>query len=212
MIKLDKRLSALLSEIEGEIIADIGCDHGKLSISALLQGKCKKVIAADISASSLEKTVKLAKEYGLSDKVETKVSDGFESIDNDLDTAIIAGLGGYEIREILSRNIPQIKRLILCPHQNASVARTALNEIGYGAVKDYIVKEGSKFYPIIVAEKGKKSYLTEELRFGLNYPQCSDYREMLLERKSVLEERFNGKEIPQGEMQAEYREIMRCLE
>ena len=72
MIKLDNRLTALLGEIEGEVLADIGCDHGKLAVASLLEGKCSKVIAGDISAESLKKAVKLAKEYGLEEKIDCK--------------------------------------------------------------------------------------------------------------------------------------------
>ena len=211
MIKLDNRLRALLSEIIGDTLADIGCDHGKLAVSALIETKCSKVIAGDISAESLKKAVKLAEEYACEDKIECRVSDGFDKIKEDLDTAIIAGLGGYEIRDILSKGIPNIKRLVLCPHQNVAVARQAINAMGYEAVKDFVVKEGRKFYQIIVADKGNKKYQEGELRFGLNYPASSCYQEMLLARKGIIEERFSGKEIPMGEMQNEYQEIIRCL-
>lgn len=211
MIKLDKRLSSILNEIEGTVLADIGCDHGKLTVSALGNGKCQKAIAGDISADSLNKTISLVKELGFEDKVECRVSDGFENIHEDLDTAVIAGLGGYEIKDILSKPFPQIKRFIICPHQNVMIARRAINQIGYGALKDYVVKEGKKYYQIIVAEKDLPLYDINELRFGKNEPESDDYYQMLKDRKAVLENRFLGKEIPKGEMQDEYQEIIRCL-
>lgn len=211
MIKLDKRLSSILSEISGKVLADIGCDHGKLLAVALLDGRCLKAIAGDISADSLSKTISLAKELGLEDRIEFRVSNGFEKIGENLDTAVIAGLGGYEIRDILSQQLPEIKRLVLCPHQNAMIARRALNQIGYGAIKDYVIKEGRKYYQIIVAEKGFEAYKSEELRFGKNTPSCDDYYDMLKSRKSVIENRFLGKTIPKGEMEDEYQEILRCL-
>lgn len=211
MIKLDKRLSSILDDIKGGLIADIGCDHGKLVIMALISGKAEVVIASDISASSLSKTKLLANDFNLENKVDCRVGDGFEKIQEDLDTAIIAGLGGYEIREILLGDVPQIKRLILCPHQNPAIARMTLNQIGYSAVKDYVVKEGKKFYQIIVAEKGEVTYAESELRFGLNVPNTPDYYEMLNNRKAIIEERFTGRDIPSGEMQDEYQEIIRCL-
>lgn len=211
MFKLDKRLRALLNEIEGGLIADIGCDHGKLSIASLVEKKCDRVIAADISANSLSKAVALADNYKLTDKVEFRVSNGFEKIDEDLDAAIIAGLGGYEIRDILSKKMPSVKRLLLCPHQNAMIARVTLNSLGYGATKDFVVKEGNKYYQIIVAEKDAPKYILEELRFGKNLPATQDYYAMLMDRKAVLDARFEGKAIPEGEMQDEYQEIERCL-
>lgn len=211
MIKLDKRLSSILDEIKGSVLADIGCDHGKISICALLSGKCERVIASDISEKSLNKAVELAQEYALLDKIQFRVSNGFENISESVDTAVIAGLGGYEIRDILFSKIPKVDRFVLCPHQNVSVARVALNQIGYQAIKDFVVKEGKKFYQIIVAEKGSETYSKSELRFGLNYPKGNDYYEMLHARKEVLLQRFPNGNIPEGEMSEEYLEIEKCL-
>lgn len=211
MIKLDNRLKSILSEIEGEVLADIGCDHGKLSVSALLNGKCKRVIAVDISQKSLQKTIDLARECNCSNCIETRVSDGFKAITEPIDTAVIAGLGGYEIKSILLEKLPSVRRLVVCPHQNASVARKALNQIGYGSLKDYVVQEGEKYYQIIVAEKNQKIYCEDELRFGKNTPQKADYYNMLRTRKQVLELRFPDGILPAGEMTEEYQEIIRCL-
>lgn len=211
MIKLDNRLKSILNEIEGDVLADIGCDHGKLSVSALLNGKCKIVIAVDISEKSLQKTKDLAREYNCSKSIETRVSDGFKAITEAIDTAVIAGLGGYEINSILLDELPPIHRLIVCPHQNAAVARKALNQIGYGALSDYVVQEGEKYYQIIVAEKHQKQYCEDELRFGKNLPKKVDYYNMLRARKQVLELRFPDGILPAGEMTKEYQEIIRCL-
>lgn len=211
MIKLDNRLKSILSEIEGDVLADIGCDHGKLSVSALLNGKCKRVIAVDISQKSLQKTIDLAREYNYSNCIETRVSDGFKAITEPIDTAVIAGLGGYEIKSILLEKLPSVRRLVMCPHQNASVARKALNQIGYGSLKDYVVQEGEKYYQIIVAEKNQKIYCEDELRFGKNTPQKADYYNMLRTRKQVIELRFPDGILPAGEMTEEYQEIIRCL-
>ncbi|MBO5775838.1 MAG: SAM-dependent methyltransferase [Clostridia bacterium] len=209
MIKLDSRLKALLDDIKGPVVADIGCDHGKLSVSALIKNKADKVIAVDISPLSLNKTIELANSECVSDRVDCRVSDGFEAITESLDTAVIAGLGGYEIKDILSKRVPQINRLIICPHQNAAVARKAINEFGFGAIKDYVTKSGDKFYQIIVAEKDAPAYAEEELRFGKNYPQNDDYLAMIKSRKKVLEDRFEGRSIPEGEMLKEYEELVK---
>jgi tRNA (adenine22-N1)-methyltransferase len=205
VIKLDNRLISILSEIEGDVLADIGCDHGKLSISALLNDKCKRVIAVDISEKSLQKTIELARDCSCSNSIETRVSDGFKAITQPIDTAVIAGLGGYEIKSILLDKLPPVRRFIVCPHQNASVARKALNQIGYGALKDYIVQEGEKYYPIIVAEKNQKIYCDDELRFGKNLPKKADYYNMLRTRKQVLDLRFPDGILPAGEMTEEYQ-------
>ena len=50
---LDKRLKQILSEINCEALADVGCDHGKLSVAAVITGRAKKAYAIDISEKSL---------------------------------------------------------------------------------------------------------------------------------------------------------------
>ncbi len=211
MIKLDKRLTSILSEIAGTTLADIGCDHGKLSVSAIINGRCNRVIAVDISKGSLDKTVKLAEKFNVADKVECRLGNGFQVVNENVDCAVIAGLGGYEIRDILVGSKVNVSRLILCPHQNAKIARMALNTLGFSALKDYVVEESGKFYPIIVAQKGEAKYLESQLRFGLNIPSNNEYYEMLVARKKILEDRFLGRDIPEGEMLSEYQEINRCL-
>ncbi len=211
MIKLDKRLAAILSEINGDTLADIGCDHGKLSISAIINGKCNKVIAVDISKGSLDKTVQLAEKYKVTDRIDCRLGNGFQVVNEKVDCAVIAGMGGYEIRDILVAKDLNVSCLVICPHQNAKIARLALNDLGFTAIKDYVIEESGKFYPIIVAIKGNIKYLESQLRFGLNNPSSNEYQQMLFTRKKILDNRFLGREIPEGEMLAEYQEIIKCL-
>lgn len=214
MIKLDKRLKCLLSEIQGDTIADIGCDHGKLAVSAVLGGFAKSTIAVDISAESLAKTSKLADICGVSEQVSCRVGDGFMPIkERSVDTAVIAGVGGYEIAEILANCECEVKRFVLCPHQNADKARIALNGLGYTAVKDYVVKSGGKFYPIIVGERCAeyKPYDKKNLRFGMNYPPTQDFSDMLLARKVALDARFGEHQIKSKGMIDEYQEVKDLL-
>lgn len=213
MIKLDKRLDCLLNEIIGETFADIGCDHGKLAVSAILSGRTERTIAVDISKDSLAKTKKLADSYGVGEKVSCRVGDGFLPITERIDTAVIAGMGGYEISSIITNCLCDVKRFVLCPHQNASIARKALNEIGYTAVKDYIVQSGDKFYPIIVAEQCQDfiPFSESEMRFGKNTPPTQDYDTMLSERKKVLDHRFAEHVVTSKGMIEEYEEVRDLL-
>lgn len=209
----DTRLNAIISEITGPVVADIGSDHGYVAVAALAKANVKRVVAADISGKCLEKTVRLAREKGVSDSVETVVSDGFSDIAEHIDTAVIAGLGGYETIKILEKakaldRVPE--KLILCPHQNAFELRAYLD--GFRIDKDYIVESGGKFYPVIVAVKGGGGYNADELRFGKNLPPTEDFFKMLRTRKRVLEDRFSGREMP-PRVRAEYEEILGlCLE
>jgi len=82
------------------IFADIGCDHGLISEYAL--GYAKKIIAADISEKCLSKARQLLSPQK---NIEFVVSDGFKNIKDSVDLAVIAGMGGHTIVEILTHYV-----------------------------------------------------------------------------------------------------------
>ena len=58
IIVISKRLETILKLIpNGEVLADIGTDHGYIPTYAVKNNIVKKAIAADISKGSLEKAV-----------------------------------------------------------------------------------------------------------------------------------------------------------
>lgn len=171
MIKLDKRLRAVVNEVQGDTLADIGCDHGKVSVASLLEKRVKKVIACDISKDSLQKAVDLSGRYNLSD-IECRLGDGLMPLeDKEADCAVIAGMGGNEIMSILSKGLKGIKRFILVAHRNTIELREFLSAHNLYIQKDYIVYQSGKFYDIIVAlaNTDKDCRLSErQLYAGLN--------------------------------------------
>ncbi len=158
------RLDILFNLIgEGEVFADVGCDHGYIAEMVIKSGKYKRVILSDISAKSLEKAINLLSSYG--DKVKFVVTDGFSGYDEVPDEAIIAGMGGEEIVKILSGKILPNK-LVLAPQKNTYKVRKTLLDGGYKILKDFTFYSQGKFYDAIKAEKGVDSYTPDELIFG----------------------------------------------
>ena len=104
-MKLDKRMMALLSEIPcGKNLADIGADHGYISLNYALNNPNNLVVASDISCKSIEKAKQSAKKLGLTN-YKTAVGDGLTSvIDYDIDCVLISGMGGEEIIKIISKS------------------------------------------------------------------------------------------------------------
>lgn len=167
-IALDKRLSAIYNEIiPCKTLADIGCDHGKLIVKAVIDMKCERAIAADISADSLNKAIKLAVENGVDGAINFIVSDGFDDISEDFDTAVLSGLGANEIVSILERRKLHNKRLILSPNKNGEVLRRFLIKNNYVIVEDYIVCNNGYYYDIIVCDLAKIAL--EYDRFSIEY-------------------------------------------
>ena len=102
MIRLDDRLRCALDMLRGSAaVADIGSDHGKLTV-ALLEGGCRRVIAGDISPDCLQKTSEIIARYGLQDQAETRLGSGLSILSpGECDAAAILGMGGELMVELL---------------------------------------------------------------------------------------------------------------
>jgi len=162
---MTKRLKIICSEIERcYTFGDIGCDHGFISEYVLKNNLCETAIITDISIQSLQKAEELLKIYLENGKCISYCTDGLKAVKQEVNLAVIAGMGGREIISILSEKMP--KKLILQPMKNQYELRKFLTE-NYTIKKDYIFSEGKRFYDLIVCEKGS-SFLTEnELIFGI---------------------------------------------
>ena len=198
MIRLDKRLNAILNCIPSNSrIIDIGSDHGKIPVAALIKGVTLRAIATDISPKSLIKTVKLAEKYGVSDRIETRCGDGLEVIgENEGDTLIIAGMGANEIIKILDSSHLRFNTYIFTPHQKAVRLRKYLSASGYIIVSDNKIKSLDKYYDIIVAKRGTEILSYRELMLGKSERGNADFNEFLLfEREKILNKLKGSKSI-----------------
>jgi len=181
-VKLDRRLNEILSHITGQSFADVGCDHGKLAVKAIECGYVNKVIATDISVPSLDKTIRLADSLDLSQNIICRVGDGLSVMKNgEVDTVVIAGLGGDEIAKILQNAKAEGKefhRFVLSPNTHAERVRAEAIVQGLGFVRDYLILSDRKFYSIIVLEKEAKKKIPnqKQFEFGMEYAECEDFR------------------------------------
>lgn len=148
-MKLGIRLNAVFNEIDKcKVVADIGTDHGLIACECLRCLKCERVIATDISESSLNKAKKKAALLNLKN-IEFRLGDGLQVLNKNVSNVVIAGMGGLEIIRILSyENISKFNNsnLILSPMQHAMELRKWLIENNFKILNELIVKEKDKFY------------------------------------------------------------------
>lgn len=185
---MSKRLKTITSLVNKcKVFADVGCDHGYVAEEILKTDKADKVIISDISKPSLQKAVNLLKPYG--ERVKAVVCDGFSGYDGESDFAVISGMGGEEICDIISKSKFPPKSLVLSPQKNSDKVRKLLVNLGYFIYKDFTIKDG-KFYDIIYAEKtGKESFYTEkEYLFGKDNlkERTTDFLEKLQNEEKLL--------------------------
>lgn len=95
---------------EGNIVYDIGCGSGSITVEAALQVGAGKVYAVDIDPKAVELTKKNLAKFGVSN-VEVILSDAKDRIPSlpDADTVFIGGTGG-DTQEILQLCQGKLKR------------------------------------------------------------------------------------------------------
>lgn len=191
-IRLDQRLSLIASLTDYGSVADVGCDHGKLGYYLVSTDRASKVIATDISAPSLAKASDLARENGVSDVVETRLGDGLAPIkDGEVDTVIIAGLGGDVISEILARSRAEDKKFgcfILSPNTHPEKVRREIVKQGHKIVFDDMIECGTKVYTVIKSVTGECSLDEMQITFGAFYGTSRNFVKFANRELNILQD------------------------
>ncbi|MGI6736777.1 MAG: tRNA (adenine(22)-N(1))-methyltransferase [Anaerovoracaceae bacterium] len=147
MLHLSDRLKAIALEIRhGETMADIGTDHGFLPVYLYQRGICPHVILTDISADSLQKAQTCCRREMPETEFDLRQGDGLEVLrDGEVDTVVMAGIGGLLMTEILRRNPGHSRsfgRFILQPRSAVGPLRHWLFHHGYSIRGEALVREG----------------------------------------------------------------------
>ncbi len=169
---LSNRLKTIIKYVpETSRVVDVGTDHGYIPIYLTKNNLASFCIACDINKNPLLQATTQIKKYNATN-IELRLSDGLRKIDleDNIDTIIIAGMGGHLIRKILNQDLEIVKsatRLVLQPQNGYSELRKFLHEIEFKIIEEDFLEEDGKFYTIIVAEKGKEYFESEaEYLFG----------------------------------------------
>ena len=184
-VHLKGRLQELSDYAKGsDTVADIGCDHGRLSVSLLQTGAANTVYACDISRDSLEKARALRDKCGLTDKMHICLTDGLHNLPSQPDTVIIAGMGGILISEILSA-VPDVakcaERIIMQPMRTVSQLRKFLHTSGYHITREQLCKDAGRIYQLILAK-----YVGEMQDFSILPKGFYEFGELMIKNRDPL--------------------------
>lgn len=208
-MKLTPRLQAIAELVEPSTsVADVGSDHGYLAVYLYQLGKGIKPIASDVNAGPVENARETLAEEGLCDAIEVRLGGGLQPYAmGETDIAVIAGMGGILIRDIIAESLDKVramKYLILQPMTQQPFLRQWLIENGFDIFDERFVMEGAKFYEIFCIRPGQLA-LSHDICLDIGFNRChsgqspEDYQRFLAHKrdkfisvKREIEERGSG--------------------
>ena len=155
---IDARINSMVNFVpKGSRVADIGADHGFLSISLVENSRADFVIATDKNAGPIAAAKKNIAAAGLEKKIETRLGDGLQVLNvGEVDTICIGGMGGALICKILE-DAPEIfssvENLILQPMNATEKVSALLSEKNFFIADVDLAEVGGIIYEIIFATK-----------------------------------------------------------
>jgi tRNA (adenine22-N1)-methyltransferase len=158
-LKIGGRLAALAAFVpQGARVADIGTDHAYLPIELVQKGVALSAVAGDVHTGPYLSAKENIQSLGLGEKVSVRLGDGLAVISpGEVDTVVIAGMGGSTIIHILTSHLEvtrSLQRLILQPMIAAAAVRRWLIANKWCIVDETLVQDDGRLYEIIVAEQG----------------------------------------------------------
>ena len=197
-------------------IADIGCDHGYVTAELILEDKAKMVVATEKSEQCLNKAIILANTINIAPFISFRQGDGFGPITkcDKIDCAVIAGMGGEEIIQILQNKPRRLFDFVLQPMKDTVKLREYLLQNHFKIEVDKLVKDGDKFYNVIKTTHGRDRMSDIEVFFGRtnftdNYQVFYEY---LIERQKKLNQFKAQAGVLGGKLQTELDFVNQALE
>lgn len=217
-------MEALCSMVTpGLRLADVGCDHGFLSIALVGRGIAPCAIAMDLREGPLSHAKENIAREGLSEVIETRLSDGLTKLEpGEAETIVIAGMGGRLLMHILEegRQVAMAaKELILQPQSEIPLVRHYLVEQGYRLLAEEMLQEDGKYYMMMKVSyeaNGVGEVLAEEeadFLFGkqllaTGHPVLRDYILWEIGLKESIRAKLDATDATHSDR---YREVMEAL-
>ena len=155
---LDARLTAAAELVRpGQAVADIGCDHGKLTAVLAASGKYPKVIGADLRPGPLAKARQTLERAGCAGSAELRLGDGLTVLAaGEVGSIVLAGVSAQTTWEIIEQ-APWVSaaggpRLVMVPATRHSELRRWLWQHGFSLVADRPVQAAGRWYAVMAAE------------------------------------------------------------
>ena len=199
LLQLQPRLKLLADLVpQGARLADIGTDHGYIPVYLLQRSRITSAIAADVGREPLQHAVRTAEEYGVAG-IDFRLCDGLCGIAADeVDTIVIAGMGGETIIHILSAaewtREPGKYTLLLQPMTKSGELRRWLTDNGYHFTTERLVWDKEFLYPVMIVTGGQQAEVSDlQLEYGICLQNDPLYNDFLVQQIARLRRAADGK-------------------
>ncbi|HHX07604.1 MAG TPA: SAM-dependent methyltransferase [Erysipelothrix sp.] len=151
-MNLSLRLQTILNHIQPvPVLADIGCDHGKLLLAALKSTKCEFGIGTDVRAMPLKRAQETLKKAGYQQQTVFYQTDGMKNIPEEAQCWVLAGMGAELMVKIINDSInkaQQTTQIVMCPHHQPEILRLKMASLGFEVIKEDLIFD-DHFYWVI---------------------------------------------------------------
>lgn len=181
---------------DASFLVDVGCDHGYVAIKALKEYNVGYACLTDINSQPLEQAKKNVLANNLTDRVSFLLSNGLEAFDGNMDTVIIAGMGGFTIKDIMKNSLDKFKhfkKIILSPQSEQEGLRKFLIDNRFSFDYETMIKDDRKYYEVIVCHydhNSTKKYSLLDYKYGPILKDSNDeaFIEYITRRESMLKD------------------------
>ena len=214
-MKISDRLRSVGDFVkEGANVIDVGADHGLLEIYLLQKEKTKSLLAIENKSGPFSILKNNLKDYD----VDILLSDGIKDMPPQVDTIVIAGMGGILITNILNAHeekLTNVKQIVVDAHRDIELVRREITKLGFYIEKEKIIYENDVYYFVISFLKGHKDYSQEQYEWGYKTfedPLFKQFKEAELKTLLMNLIRFKSSEKSSLEAIKEKEEKIRRLE
>jgi tRNA (adenine22-N1)-methyltransferase len=158
-IELSARLArvAALVPVQARLV-DVGTDHALLPIHLVQTGRVRYAIASDIRSGPTAAARQNVARYGIGNRIEVRQGPGLSTIrPGEVDTIVIAGMGGQLAAEILSASptvVSKARTVIVQPMSGAACVRQYLLEHEWRITHESVVSDDGYHYMVVQAIPG----------------------------------------------------------
>jgi len=147
---------------------DVGTDHAYLPCELLGREQVSFAVASDIASGPCEAAERTINSAGLADKLQVRRGSGLTTVaPGEVDTAVIAGMGGSTMLAILNeapKIVAELSAIILQPMNGAALLRAWGIERGWDLTDERLCEEAGRLYVALKLERCREKMQGDNFR------------------------------------------------